>query len=262
MIDPEFVERVNMELDGVLSRRESARLRERLASDPAAAEYFERIRAAMAAVDRVEEAEPPAHMEERILAEVPWGRYPTNSTVQGRTSFWDRWFLGPRLKYAAVFGFGIVFGVLVYAAMSYNTVRTGKTLDNSDFFGTMRQINHTDGFKKTRTFAVDFAQVSGRVNLHQSNRILLAEVDLDSSDKIEWMVQYNANDLALEGYRRFNGGIDQVVAARSEMRVIQSGDARCILFFTQKDDLMTPIVVSIFSADQLLLEQSLIPAGD
>jgi hypothetical protein len=262
MVDPEFVERVNMELDGVLSRRESARLRERIASDPEAAEYVERLRAVLNAVDQSEEPEPPSHLEERILAAVPWGRYPTHRGVHERSHFWDRWFLGPRLRYAAVFGFGIVFGILVYAAMSYDADRSGRRLDNSDFFGTMIQNEKSDGFKETNAFAVDFAEVSGRVVLRQSDRMLLTEVALDSPKKIEWTVQYDADDLSLVGYQRLDGGTDRVVSAQSEMRVVQSGDARYLIYFTRMDDPLTPIIVRIFSADQLLLEQLLTPAVD
>jgi hypothetical protein len=44
MIEPKFIEMMNMELDGVLSERDRADLREYLSSSPDASEYFEGLR--------------------------------------------------------------------------------------------------------------------------------------------------------------------------------------------------------------------------
>jgi hypothetical protein len=261
MIEPKFVEWMNMELDGVLPPRRSKELHEYLSSHPDAAKYFDGLRATVAAVDSVEPAEPPPGLERRITDAVPWDRHPVADRGGGPVAALGKWFTGPRWRYAAVFGFGIVFGLLVYSAINYDNARRGAGLDITDFSGTMRHITTADGFRQTQEFGVDLDEVHGSVSLHQSNEVLLTEVALDTPGRIEWVVEYDADDVSFDGYRCFDGDTGDVIAARTEMRVVQSGDTRYLLFFTQKDHPVTPIVVKIYSADQLLLEKSLTPAA-
>jgi hypothetical protein len=261
MIDPEIIELMNMDLDGALSPSESAELRRRIASDPEAEKYFESLRATVTTVDACEEREPPAHIEERILAAVPFGRYPAGSTRKGLAARLEQWFFSPRLRYAAVFAGGLAFGIIVYAAISYDNGRSDDMLDNSDYWGTMRHINDADGFKQTDVLGVDLDGVRGQVSLHESEAILLADVALESSGEIEWVLEYDAKGVSFDGYRCFDGARGNVVAGKAEMRVLQTGGAHYLLFFTQKDHPVRPIVVKIYSADRLLLERSLDPAG-
>jgi hypothetical protein len=260
MIDPKFIEWMNMELDGVLPHRQGRELREYLDSHPEAQRCFEGLRATFEAMDKSPESEPPPHLFERIRAAIPFGRYQAVSPARGSAPRQGRWFIMPRLRYAAAFGFGIVFGLLVYSAISYDSGGGSGGVDNSDFWGTMKRIDSADGFTQSRVLGVDVDGVTGQVRLHESDDVLLAEVTLDSSDEIEWVMEYNADDVSFEGYRCFDGGTGDVVAAKSEMRVLQSGDTRYFLFFARKDHRVSPFVVKIYSADQLLLEEPLIPA--
>jgi hypothetical protein len=91
--------------------------------------------------------------------------------------------------------------------------------------------------------------------------VLLAEVALNASDDIDWVVEYDAGDVSFDGYRSFNGGTGDVVAANTEMRVHQTGETRYLLFFTRKSHSVTPFIVKIYSANQLLLEHTLSPAA-
>jgi hypothetical protein len=252
---------MNMELDGVLPPRHRKEFHEYLSTNSEAAKHFEALRGTVAAVDSLEPAQPPAGLNRKIAGAVPYGRYPLAGEDRGLAARLDKWFFIPRWRYAAVFGFGIIFGVLVYSAITYNTSRDSAGVDISDFLGTMKYITTADGFKQTQALRVDLDEVHGSVSLHQSDKILLTEVALETPGKIEWVVEYDADDVTFDGYRCFEGGTGDVVAAKTEMRVLQSGDTRYLLFFTRKDHPVTPIVVKIYSADQLLLEKALTPAA-
>jgi hypothetical protein len=269
MIETKFIEMMNLELDGALGESDSASLHEHLSSHPEAARYFEDLRAALAAVDAVGQADPPPGLGTRIIGAVPFVGNGGRGTDYGRPSWRERWHFMPRFRYAAVFVFGLFFGVLVYSAINYDNGRGGNGVDISEFLGTMRQITSADGFRQTRAIGVDFDQVRGSVSLHESSDVMLAEVTLDSSDEIEWVVEYNAGEVTFDGYRSFSGESGNIVTANREMRVHQSGETRYLLFFTRLDPsgrpdpsgTATSLTVKIYSADQLLLEQSISPAA-
>ena len=275
MIEPKFIEMMNLELDGALGKSDHASLHEHLSSHPEAARYFEDLRAALAAVDSVGQVDPPPGLGARIIEAVPFAANGGRGADYGRTTWRERWLIIPRFRYAAVFIFGLFFGVLVYSAINYDTGRGGSAVDISDFIGTMRQITSADGFRQTRAIGVDFDQVRGSVSLHESSDVMLAEVTLDSPGEIEWVVEYNAGEVTFDGYRSFNGGSGNIVTADQEMRVHQSGETRYLLFFTRlgpsgrkppsgrlpPPDTASPLTVKIYSADQLLLEQTISPAA-
>ncbi len=261
MIDPEFVEQANKELDGVLSRTESDLFHKRLATDDEAAKYFESLRATLAAVDAAEEPDPPSHLESRILGAIPWRQHRTQTPTRERATLRDWWIFTPKLRYAVTFVFGVLFGLIVYTSIVYNTDQSPGGLDDSDFYGTMRYINSTDGFQETQSVGVNLDQVTGHVRLHEADRVLLAEVSLESAGEIEWVLQYDEFDVSFEGFRQSEGRAGDVHATSTETRIYQTGEARYMLFFSQKHHKVTPITIKIFSADQLLLEQSLTPSA-
>jgi len=261
MIEPKFLEMMNLELDGVLAERDRTQLHEYLSSDPEANKYFEGLRATVAAANSVEQVEPPPGLTGKIMNAVPFAHRLREPQRRGFAGWWDIWLTMPRFRYAAVFVFGIVFGVLVYSAVNFESQRGDRELDVTELLGTMKQYTASEGFTQTGTFDVDLDRVQGRVSLHESENVLLAEVALDASDDIDWVVEYDRGELTFDGYRSFNGGAGDVSAAGTEMRVHQTGDMRYLLFFTRKGHPSTPFKVRIYSADQLLLEHTLSPAA-
>jgi hypothetical protein len=261
MIEPKFFEMMNMELDGVLPEKDRTRLHDYLSSVPEANIYFEGLRAAVEAANSVEQVEPPAGLINKIMNAVPFSHHQVEAPHKGFTNWRENWFTMPRFRYAAVFVFGIVFGVLVYSAMNLDSERGAGELNVSKLLGTMKQYTELDGFTQTGAFGVDLDRVQGSVSLHESDKVLLAEVALDASDDIDWVVEYDAGDVTFDGYRSFDGGAGDVVAAKTEMRVHQTGDSRYLLIFTRKSHPVTPFKVRIYSADQLLLENTLSPAA-
>ena len=261
MIEAKFIEMMNLELDGVLPERDRDRLHEYLASDPEANGYFGGLRAAVEAANSVEQVEPPAGLSEKILNAVPFSHHRFNAAHPGVANWRENWFTMPRFRYAAVFVFGIVFGILVYSAINLDSRRGGGELNISKILGTMKQYDASEGFTQTGTIGVDLDRVRGSVSLHESDMVLLADVALDATDDIDWVVDYDAEDLTFDGYRSLDGGAGDVVAGRSQMSVRQTGNGHYLLFFTRKRRPVTPLKLRIYSADQLLLENTLSPAA-
>jgi len=261
MIEPKFVEMMNMELDGVLPEPDRVKLREYLSSDPQATDYFEGLRAALSAVDAVGQVEPPDGLNERIIEAVPFTRHHTETPRRGFSSWRQNWFSPPRLRYAAVGAFGIVLGGFLYSAVNYDSRQGSGELKITDFVGSMTQITTSDGFRQTGVFDVELDRVKGSVTLHESQEVLLAEVALDADGEIDWVIEYDANNVTLDGYRSFKHGAPEVLVGNAQLRVHQKGDSHYLVYFTRQPHPVTPIVVKIYSADQLLLEHAVSPAA-
>lgn len=262
MIDPHITELMNMELDGVLSPRERAELQRYLAAEPEAGVYFDGLRKTLNAVDKWEDQEPPAHLVDRVMAVVQRERRFVDTGGEGLAARLRKWLFSPRWRYGAAFAGGLVVGLGVYALIGHESGPRDDRLDVSNFWGTMKYFDHEDGFEQTEFLGVDLAEVRGRMSLHESEAILMADVALESEGEIEWVLEYDAKEVSFDGYRCFNGTRGSVVAGKTEMRVRQSGETHYLLFFTQKDRPVRPLRVRIYSGDRLLLERPLVSSDD
>lgn len=261
MLDPELVELMNLELDGLLPPKRSAELRAKLAANSEAVAYFEKLRRTMEAVDAVPQLDMPAGSEERVLSSIPFGRYAARTPGEGLVSRVAQLFTARRLSYAGIFAVGIVFGVLVYSSISYDRSRGGVRSDNTDLYGAMSALSPGGSFTETASVSVDAGEVHGRVRLHESDGAVLADVSLDSPGAIDWVVGYRAEEFSLDGFRTMQGRTDQVSASAGETRVAQTGSSRCLLLFSREGPAETVLTISVYSADQLIFQDTLTPSA-
>ena len=154
MIDPKFIDMMNMELDGVLPERDRARLHEYLSSDPGASAYFEGLRSALSVVDSVGQVEPPDGLIDRIIEAIPFTRRQPPIPDGGLVDRARSWFRMPQLRYAAVFVIGILLGGLFYSAITYDSRQNGGEIDINDFVGSIGHITTSERFKQTNIFVV------------------------------------------------------------------------------------------------------------
>ncbi len=265
MLDPELVELMNLELDGLLPPERSAELRAKLAANSEAAAYFQQLGRTMEAVSAVPQLDLPAGSEERVFSSIPFGRYaarkPTKGPANALASRAAQFFTVRRLSYAGIFAIGIVFGALVYSSISYDRSRGGDEVDKTDLYGSMSAISPGGSFTETASVSVNAGEVHGRVRLHESDRALLADVSLDSPGAIDWVVGYRADELLLDGFRTMQGRADQVSTSAGETRVAQTGSSRCLLLFSREGAAETALTISVYSADQLIFQNTLTPSA-
>lgn len=260
MTENDYLDLMNGELDGVNTGRDSNRLRGYLASNDEARDYFEKLEEVCRAVDADPEHKPPPDLFDKILASIPFGRFPT-ARSNGRSSRWGpSGFFSRRLRYAGAFAAGIIIGVIVYAAVGYDG-RAGDSFDNSSMYGTMSSVESIDEFEQVQAAGIDLHELSGQVRVYESEHTLLAEVSLRSPGEVEWVLQFDNNDLSFEGFRRLDGQGCDVAAAPSETRVHQNGDSKYILFFSIKERPTSPITFKVYSADQKLLFEKLLTSA-
>jgi hypothetical protein len=251
MIEKKFLDLMNTELDGVNSAKESADLKKYLASNSEAKNYYEDLKTIYGIVDADRDQEPPSDLEDNILSSISFGKYSSGRT-NGRDGGWlGKWVSVHRLRYAGAFAVGIIIGVIAYATIKYDG-DSDKSFDNSLMYGTMRSIETTDEFEQIQSAGIDLGEINGQIRVYESKQLLIAEVSLGSPGEIEWVLQFD-DDVSFEGFRHIDGQDCEVAAARTETRVQQNGNNKYVLFFNNKDHLTTPMVLKIYSADQLLL---------
>lgn len=253
-------ERMNAEIDGENTESGTRKLHRWLEGDPSRRAEFEDLHALTGALDRAPDLEPPPHLFHRILAAIPFGRYPA-ATARPRTgwrAWWAKHLPRPQLRYASTFALGLVVGaILLWAAGRGPENGTGEgALDISTLYGTMNTIDTTDGFQLLDRVGVNLAQVHGGIQLHESDHTLLADVSLTSEEPIEWVIHYDEADVSFEGFRRVTGG-GTLSAASTHMQVKQQGDGRFLLFFAEKEGARAPMGFEIFSDGELLYEGAL-----
>jgi hypothetical protein len=213
------------------------------------------------AIDADPDGEPPPDLGDNVLASIPFGKYTTARTNGRSVVRWGDWLFARRLRYAGTFAAGIIIGVIVYAVVGYDG-GGDDTFDNSLMYGTMRSIESTHEFEQIQSAGIDLDEISGDVCIYGSGHALLVEVSLKSPGDIEWVLQYDNNDVSFEGFRHLGGQGCEVAAAATETRVNQRGDSKYVLFFSNKDRSTIPMVFKVFSADQkLLFEKILTPAA-
>ena len=90
---------------------------------------------------------------------------------------------------------------------------------------------------------------------------MLAEVSLDAPGVIDWVIEGDDGNVSLGGYRSSDGEAGEVLARDTRMRVRQTGGSHYLVYFNRQSDTVEPLVVKIYSADQLLLEHAISPAA-
>ena len=243
-----YADLMNREIDGANTEAESRQLHEHMESHPEARERFERL-------NETPQVDPPSHLFHRIIEAIPFGRQAAEP-ARGFGAWISTILPTPRLRYVSTFALGIVAGfALLFVTLTGD--RDGGSLDINQLYGTMKVIDPADGFQIVGSQAVDLDHIRGEIRLHESHRTLLADVSLHATNPIRWTLSYDQTDVAFEGFRQVEGG-GEVVSASTGFSVDQAGDGRFILFFSEKDDELAPITLSIYEAGKLLYSKELL----
>jgi len=170
---------IHAEIDGELDGGQRAELARALLADPETLALREDLRRVCAALDALEEVDPPPQLRESILAALP-----QSSPSRARS-----WWSAPRLRYAA-----FIAGVLAAGAVVLETVKGPETV-TTDVAGTMAAA-------RARTI-LDTAHlggpVSGRVSLYRDRAGLGLEFELVATAPVDVLVASEGHTLRVNG---------------------------------------------------------------
>jgi hypothetical protein len=180
MADSGPVALIYAEIDGELDGRQRAELARALLADPEVQVLREELRRVCAALDALEEAEPPVQLRESILDALP------QSTPSRARSRWS----APRLRYAA-----LIASVLAVGTILYETVESPRPATN-DVAGTMAAAGTPTTLDTVR---LSSEVVSGRVSLYRDRAGLGLEFELLASAPVDVLVASEGRTLRVNG---------------------------------------------------------------
>jgi anti-sigma factor RsiW len=194
MADSGHLALIHAEIDGELDGRQRAELARALLADPEAQALREDLRRLCAALDALEDVDPPQQLKHSILDALP------QSTASRARSWWS----APRLRYAA-----LIAGVLAVGAIAYETVN-GPQPAPSDVAGTMAAAGPTT----VDTVHLGNGVVSGRVSLYRDRAGLGLEFELVATAPVDVLVASDGHTIRVNGLgvRDAPGGLRTTVA--------------------------------------------------
>ncbi len=171
---------IHAEIDGELDGRQRAELARALLADPEIQVLREDLRRVCAALDVLEDVDPPQQLRQSILDALP------QSTPSRARSWWS----APRLRYAA-----LIAGMLAVGTILYETVESPRPATN-DLAGTMAAA---DAPTILDTVRLSSEVVSGRVSLYRDRAGLGLKFELVASAPVDLLVASEGRTLRVNG---------------------------------------------------------------
>jgi anti-sigma factor RsiW len=171
---------IHAEIDGELNERQRAELARALLADPEARAAREGLKRVCAALDVLEDVDPPQQLRQSIL----------DALQQSTPSRAPSWWLAPRLRYAA-----LIAGVLAVGTILYETVE-GPRPATSDVAGTMAAAGAPTTLD---TVSLGNGVVSGRVSLYRDRTGLGLRFELVASAPVDVLVASDGHTLRVNG---------------------------------------------------------------
>jgi len=171
---------IHAEIDGELDGRQRAELARALLADPEIQVLREDLRRVCAALDVLEDVEPPQQLRQSILDALP------QSTPSRARSWWS----APRLRYAA-----LIAGMLAVGTVLYESVESPRPA-TSDLAGTMAAAGAPTTLDTVR---LSSEVVSGRVSLYRDRAGLGLKFELVESAPVDVLVASEGRTLRVNG---------------------------------------------------------------
>lgn len=183
MIDPKTVELMNLVLDGAATEKERAELDRRLAASPESRAHYDDMHRLVKRLDATPMSDPPAHLRPRTMSAIDAAAVPHAHGVPAPPGF-VAWLRGafslPALRYASVFGVGLVAGVAVWSAFGGGSSK--QPIDPSHVSGALTKVPPSG----TVPVAVPEAGVSGSVAVVDRGSVTQVRLWVDEGGT-EWV---------------------------------------------------------------------------
>ena len=262
MTDPEFLESIHRELDGLNSEMESRKLHRRLESDAEALMLYRELDAMGRALSTLEEVEPPKALRRDVLnaiaAFAPGDA--AGDEVSRPHTFRDSQSSGhgaPVLRYGWALAAGIVLGLFTAQLLP----REASGIDGIS--GTMAPSSIPDtsqGLQQAGEWLLDGQGVAGAVRLaHDASRIEVA-VDFSSPDPV-YLVLTHDETVGVVGLSQDGTAVEIRESGAGHVVLGESGEHRYRVILSRTVAGPTTIDLGLFRNDELIDEYELYVGG-
>jgi hypothetical protein len=249
------LELINREVDGLNSPKESEELRGYLAHDHEATLLYEDLKRVSAILGGAEPVEPPRNLRANILNSIDPKRYAEKPRLNPLTTLVN--FLPQRgsLRYALVFTFGIVLGVVIYGLLS-DLGKQG-AVENTTLYGTMRLDRAAEAFEPADNAEISLQSVQGSVSTKHGKGLVSVELALQSQQEVETVLQFDPHSLSFVGLQQLDYTGNPIDIGGNAVHLRNIGDNKYVLFFGEKAQSPRPMDFKILSSGSLVYEKVL-----
>ncbi len=182
MIIEKYIVLMNKEIDGIISPRESEKLRDYLKMNPEAMKYYNDLKNSLALLNKIPENDPPENLKKSIMNSIDRNRYLQNTGKQKKMSSRAGNYLHPRFAMAIVLG--IVIGIAVYPIFF-----TGdKNAENYNVNGTIGLVDEISEISNT---AISAERVNGSVKLFKNRDSFWFDVEIFTQKNFSFNFGYD-----------------------------------------------------------------------
>lgn len=248
MIENEYIEMIDKEIDKTITGKEIVMLKKYLAENPEAQEYYDNLVRLSKVLHRVNDVDPPAELKNRILNSIRTNRPPAREKENIFQIL--RTALKPKvnLKYAYAFSAGIMVGTAIFV-LFINKPGNMPSLDVSDLSGTIIMSATSGALETADKREFDLGEVYGTIETKFARNVVLAEVDITSQQEIEIVVEYDENDIGFDGFRQLQHLKGSFDIGEKYLRLVHRGKNKYILVFEDKTQTISSMTFKIYSAD-------------
>ena len=122
MIEQKYIEWIHKELDGLNTPQESEKLKTFLSNHPEAQDYYHHLLKMNESLQQIGIIEPSPNVKKSILNAIDWKKYSVNDSKNPFLQFSA--FKQLNFKYATIFVFGLVLGMIGYGLLSDSIKKT------------------------------------------------------------------------------------------------------------------------------------------
>lgn len=228
MIDEEYRQLIQKDIDGVNSSDEHSSLMAYLERNPEANRLHSELSALSDMLERLPDKEPPENLKKNILNSL-------KPLQAARATFPKRAESGLKvlstlfsLRFGLTFAAGLLVGLGLYAL----TDQPPGSMDSSEIYGAMIQKETPDGFSTAVSHVIDLPQVQGSLELKHSGNHLRLELSTASSLKLDALISYEESEIGFRGMAGLNGVVHGTIEVENNQVLLSdvNGKSFAIVF--------------------------------
>lgn len=248
-VEQRILDLMNLSIDGEISATEQDELDGLLASSPAVRNLNDELRAVTRILDELPELEPPQYLQETIEKQV---RLPVQGQANiSKRGFFGNWSNANWLRTGFALAAGVVLTVGVYE-MGSEPIVNG---DGTSMVGTIAKRGQADQpGALLDSVQLDSKELTGLVELRNKDNLITLQVQLNSDEPAELVVNFGGRGLEFEGVSRMQDPKNTVSVVDGSLHFVSSGEQKYTLSLRRTDETrqVAPLELEIFANNKLI----------
>ena len=234
--------KIQDELDGIATAEERAELKRHLEDSPAARARYDEMKAVFHMLDRVEVAEPPAALKERVILALPPATTPRERSLWGG-AFQRRPVLGWGYSFAAGLAAGILVVFLVQTPRSTSP-------EHAKFSGSMAPLAASDAAIVDQV-RLELDGNAATVETRKAGSDVLVRIESETP-RTDLRLGYDPGVFVLRSFQQGGAASGPVDLEPGQIHIRKAGESRFEFVLRQIGSTQPPLQVMIQSGDRVI----------